>query len=354
MAIGTAFRPVIWRNGLFLSAVIAAGLSALWTGEAAAQGCRNYAQTAVDQHAENLSLNCGFQGARWNGDFQRHRNWCRTVGDNARTRETDVREQRLQQCRVARAPQQPAGRGGQCARYAQVAVNQQAENLRLNCGFQGPRWQSNFVRHRSWCRTVNRAAADSETDVRTRELEQCRIAQQQPAPGRGRCGRYADNAVEQYRESVALGCGFSNHRWNDNRRAHRNWCRNVNQAQTRSETRRRNDMLSQCRFAMQRTRNCALYADRAMTHVKQNRDLGCGFRGPRWNRSREAHHVWCESAPRGVPGSETRVREAMIDECRFARRNLRACRPGERLIDGRCVPFGFSFPLPGGGVLTIR
>jgi hypothetical protein len=113
-------------------------------------------------------------------------------------------------------------------------------------------------------------------------------------------------------------------------------------------------MLRQCEFASRRAANCAGYADMAMTHVKLNRQLGCGFGGPRWNRSRQAHTLWCQSAPRGVPRSETRARNAMLEECRFARQNMRACPNGQRLTNGRCVPFGFSFPLPGGGVLTIR
>jgi hypothetical protein len=353
MAFKMALRFAAHRNWAIVTLAMAAGMLSLSMGDASAQACRNYAQTAVDQNAENLGLNCGFTGPRWQNDFVRHRNWCRTVGPAARDRETNARNRQLEQCRVAQAPRPPAGGGGRCARYAQEAVDQNAENRRLNCGLRGPRWQNDFVRHRNWCRTVNRAASRNETDARNRQLQQCRVARQ-PQPQRGRCGRYADNAVEQYRESVALGCGFNNHRWNDNRRAHRNWCRNVNRAQTNSETQRRDNMLRQCRFAQTRTRNCALYADKAMTHVRLNRQLGCGFGGPRWNRNRQAHAAWCRSAPRGVPRSETRAREAMIDECRFARQDLRACRPGERLIDGRCVNFGFSFPLPGGGVLTIR
>lgn len=353
MTFKAALRILAFRNGAIVTLAMVAGILLASPDNALAQGCRAYAENAIGQHAENLRLNCGFTGPRWNNNFGRHRNWCTTVGDAARARENNARGRQLEQCRVARAPQRPAGGAGRCARYAQDAVDQNAENLRLNCGLRGPRWQSDFARHRNWCRTVNRAATRSETDVRNQQLEQCRIAQR-PQPQRGRCARYADNAVEQYRENVSLGCGFNNHRWSDNRRAHRNWCRNVNRAQTRSETERRNDMLRQCQFAQTRARNCALYADRAMTHVKLNRQLGCGFGGPRWNRSRQAHRAWCESAPRGVPRSETRARNAMIDECRFARRNLRACRPGERLIDGRCVAFGFSFPLPGGGVLTIR
>jgi hypothetical protein len=320
---------------------------------ASAQGCQNYAQTAVDQHAENTRLNCGFSGPRWQSNFNRHRNWCRTVGRAARQSETQARNQQLAQCRTARAP--AGGGGNRCGNYAQTAVDQNVENLRLNCGFRGARWQSDFRRHRNWCRGVNVAATRGETNARNRQLQQCRVAQQpQPQPQRRGCGRYADTAIEQFQKNVALRCGFNNHRWNDDRRAHRNWCRTVNRAQTRSETQRRDEMLRQCEFASRRASNCANYADMAMTHVKLNRRLGCGFSGPRWNRSRQAHTLWCQSAPRGVPRSETRARNAMLEECRFARQNMRACPGGQRLIDGRCVPFGFSFPLPGGGVLTIR
>jgi hypothetical protein len=140
------------------------GLLVMSAPDASAQACRNYAQTAVDQNAENGRLNCGFSGPRWQDNFNRHRNWCRTVGRGARQAETDARNQQLAQCRTARAP--AGGGGNRCGNYAQTAVDQHAENLRLNCGLTGARWQSDFRRHRNWCRTVNAAATRSETNTR--------------------------------------------------------------------------------------------------------------------------------------------------------------------------------------------
>ena len=68
---------------------LAGGVLLALAAPASAQPCQNYAQSAVDQHAENLQLNCGFGGPRWQSDFVRHRDWCRAVGPVAAQRETD-------------------------------------------------------------------------------------------------------------------------------------------------------------------------------------------------------------------------------------------------------------------------
>ncbi|HCS88969.1 MAG: hypothetical protein N838_18675 [Thiohalocapsa sp. PB-PSB1] len=42
--------------------------------------CEPYANSAVAQNKENLSLGCGYQGSRWDSDFSNHYNWCSSGG----------------------------------------------------------------------------------------------------------------------------------------------------------------------------------------------------------------------------------------------------------------------------------
>jgi hypothetical protein len=70
-----------------------------------------------------------------------------------------------------------SGRGriaGICEEYAATAVRQHRENLKRDCGFSGPRWQSSRELHFAWCVTgENYLAAPRETETRQRELAAC-------------------------------------------------------------------------------------------------------------------------------------------------------------------------------------
>lgn len=60
-----------------------------------------------------------------------------------------------------------------CNRYANTAVSQNTENIRLRCGFTGPRWQSNYNNHYNWCLNVSKSYADEETRLRIEALRKC-------------------------------------------------------------------------------------------------------------------------------------------------------------------------------------
>ena len=40
-------------------------------------------------------------------------------------------------------------------------------------------------------------------------------------------------------------------------------------------------------------RSCADYVKLALAHAKENRDLKCGLKGPRWDSTAEGHMNWC-------------------------------------------------------------
>ena len=60
-----------------------------------------------------------------------------------------------------------------CNIYAIVAMGQNEANQSSNCGFGGPRWQSDYAAHFNWCRGVPQHVARGERNARTSQLEAC-------------------------------------------------------------------------------------------------------------------------------------------------------------------------------------
>ena len=71
-----------------------------------------------------------------------------------------------------------------CNAYAQSAVNQQAMNLKLKCGFKGGAWSSNYAGHAAWCKQTNVKMADltNQQKIRQKALNSC---SQKKGPGVG-------------------------------------------------------------------------------------------------------------------------------------------------------------------------
>ncbi len=131
--------------------------------------CDQYAKSAVDHNRQNIRRGCGYTGDRWHSSYQQHFDWCMEVDRAAADSEAGVRADDLARCGSG-------GRGNRefCRNYAKSAVKQNERNERRNCGFAGDRWHSNFEDHFRWCLDVERAAAESEANVRDDELRACR------------------------------------------------------------------------------------------------------------------------------------------------------------------------------------
>src|SRR4030042_1096280 len=87
-----------------------------------------------------------------------------------------------------------------CEEYARIAVRQNDQNIRRNCGFAGPRWNSNYNEHYQWCLSVPLQTSDSEMKAREEELQhQCRDKQSS-------CNEYARTAVAQNEQKIRRTC----------------------------------------------------------------------------------------------------------------------------------------------------
>ena len=62
--------------------------------------------------------------------------------------------------------------------------------------------------------------------------------------------------------------------------------------------------------------SCNWYADTALLQQQENEQKKCGFTGPEWNASRQAHLTWCA----------TQVPERWRSEAQKRRQQLAACK----------------------------
>ena len=57
--------------------------------------------------------------------------------------------------------------------YAGMAVAAARNNIHWNCGYRGPRYTTSWQAHFVWCMAVDRAASDSEREIRGHEMRAC-------------------------------------------------------------------------------------------------------------------------------------------------------------------------------------
>ena len=125
-----------------------------------------------------------------------------------------------------------------CAQYATSAVSQYSRSRQRNCGFGGLRWHGAYQLHYKWCRSAPYSAINHERLKRASALQSCGKG--------GYCTTYARRAVNQYRKSRQLNCGFGGARWHANYRAHLDWCMVVPKAAASNERKARKFSLVKC------------------------------------------------------------------------------------------------------------
>ena len=123
------------------------------------------------------------------------------------------------------------------------------------------------------------------------------------------CRAYADQAVKDAILGNESGqCGFTGPRWSNSRQAHYDFCRRSEPSVVDSE-----------RNARQGEIGCCAYSTKALNQVLKQRNLGCGFTGPRWTEDIRSHVSWCTSRPFAFQGSEMLARERELAECQSSK-----------------------------------
>ncbi len=140
------------------------------------------------------------------------------------------------------------GRAERCQDYARGAVRQAEENDRNNCGFNGPRWNADRGAHFAWCMLFPRQA-DNESDARKDDLRKC-VADRRPSGNRegkrANCDTYSSIAAVQADANDKYKCGNRGGEWNNDKRAHFQWCM----------TNKREFMLDEMRYRAQELQKC--------------------------------------------------------------------------------------------------
>jgi len=62
---------------------------------------------------------------------------------------------------------------GLCDIYSQLALTQNLVNEEFQCGLSGPRWNSNYQYHYSWCLTVTQKDRETERSARREAIRSC-------------------------------------------------------------------------------------------------------------------------------------------------------------------------------------
>jgi hypothetical protein len=232
--------------------------------------CRDYANRALAQNAENRSLGCGLSGSRWGFGYDAYFNYCAGNPDSEWQSARSARDRELELCKTRLANRQQDdrptielpdvdvdlgdlfNRGVRderfCRTFAAQSIRQVEEARRLDCGFGGTRWSPSRVRQARLCEDIGPRAAAQLLNARSAQLDRCRAA--------------------------AGGCGFAG---------------DVN--------------------------GCAGYAQESVRQARIARQLGCGYGGARWTTSYRAHLRWCQTAPRREVMAELRIRERFLDRC---------------------------------------
>ena len=68
--------------------------------------------------------------------------------------------------------------------------------------------------------------------------------------------------------------------------------------------------------ARAQTVDCAWYADTSLKQQQQNELKKCGFEGPEWSTSRQAHLAWCATQPHDAWKAVAQKRQQLLAGCK--------------------------------------
>jgi hypothetical protein len=102
--------------------------------------CNAYVKEAVVKAEGGRQFKCGFDldDPRWSADHDGHAHWCKDASTEEVVREQVQRRGEIKLCQT-------------CRIYANLAIAAAADNIKFNCGFDGPRWNNKAEDHFGWC-----------------------------------------------------------------------------------------------------------------------------------------------------------------------------------------------------------
>ncbi|NNE21146.1 MAG: hypothetical protein HKN11_00915, partial [Rhizobiales bacterium] len=255
------------------------------------------------------------------------------------------------------APAPEPDLGDVCRKYADTAAEQNKKNDELFCGLTGSRWGVSRDVYYKWCMEKSSAQSRKDnTEARNRELLECGAFIPTPVPEakeprdmvrENACREYANRSVEQAEQAREHDCALTGPRWATGFQRHFSWCMSVSDAYPAKEIEQRRAALQSCRPQQSFDEGCEQYARAAFRLARQNYERRCGFVGPRWVRSIDAHKAWCLGADVNKRKLEQTARHKALAACSGGPREIGACAryaqtAVRHAIQGRDRNCGFS------------
>jgi hypothetical protein len=118
------------------------------------------------------------------------------------------------------------------------------------------------------------------------------------------CDAYVKEATAKAEGVRSYNCGFdlNDPRWTTGRSGHAAWCKSADKETVARETAHRRGEIKVCQ-------TCRTYAALAVAAAADNVSRKCGYDGPRWDSSADAHFDWC-MALYARPGANEKDRVA--------------------------------------------
>jgi len=140
--------------GSIILTAFAVLLSAIACRAAEKATCDAYVNEAVSKAQGIREFKCGFEldDPRWGMDRDGHARWCKDASKEDVALEQARRRGEIKLCQTCRA-------------YADVAVAAAADKTKLECGFEGARWNGNAEDHFGWCIQQRRTIGADEKNV---------------------------------------------------------------------------------------------------------------------------------------------------------------------------------------------
>jgi hypothetical protein len=116
--------------------------------------CDAYVKEATAKAQGIRQFNCRFDAndPHWTTERNAHAVWCKSADKETVERESARRRGEIQVCQTCRA-------------YAEVGVAAAADNAKLRCGYEGPRWNAKAEDHFGWCMEHRGRVAADESDM---------------------------------------------------------------------------------------------------------------------------------------------------------------------------------------------
>ncbi len=143
-------------------------------GENKREICEKFADGAMRDQRKNLRLRCKFRRkTRWHTNRERHIRICMDLSDRERRVEVDVKRKALDKCERKNGVDNV--KNAFCKDYANVAIDQNRENIKSRCHYTSSLWSDSYRDHYAWCLSSPERSSKDSRRRRREKLTECQV-----------------------------------------------------------------------------------------------------------------------------------------------------------------------------------